>query len=85
MVGTDGGQPTSSQYNVWTPYGGENGTLVVNTKLGAGRWARIGSPVVAAYSRSLQVAPNMRDITINSGGPFRGTRNNVTFGTQTLP
>lgn len=95
MIGTDGSQPTSSPYNVWTPYGGPNGSLVINsfsqaslyinTQLGVGRWTRISSPVIAAYSRSLQVAPNTRDITINSGGPFRGTHNNVTFGSQTLP
>lgn len=63
---SDGTQPASSPYVVWTPYGNSaNGTIIVscgtassvfvNQALGEGEWMEIATPEGTSYSRSLRV------------------------------
>jgi hypothetical protein len=87
LVATDGYSPSSSPYNVWTPIGSASGRtangeivvngysssdLFINRNLGSGKWQRLSTPAAAAYSRSLSVGFNPKDIVIVGGGPFNG-------------
>jgi hypothetical protein len=89
LVTTTGYSPGSSPYNVWTPYGGVNGTIIVNAyssgsifvnqALGEGPWREIKTPAPGAYTRMLRIMkedPKM--LLINGGGPLGGSRNMVT-------
>jgi len=87
---SDGSLPVSSPYNVWTPVGGKNGTIVVscgtlstlflNTDLAApgSTWKEVATPEGSSYSRSLRVLSNSDDILIAGGGPLGGADNSVT-------
>ncbi|KAL1961816.1 hypothetical protein VTN77DRAFT_1028 [Rasamsonia byssochlamydoides] len=66
LVVSDGTQPASSPYVVWTPYGNSvNGTIIVscgtsssafiNHALGEGEWTEIATPEGTSYSRSLRI------------------------------
>ena len=86
----DGTVPISSPYNVWTPVGGENGTIVVscgtlsqvftNTDLAApgSLWKSVDTPEGTSYTRSLRVLADQSDILIAGGGVLSGTNNSVT-------
>ncbi|KAK8173724.1 BNR/Asp-box repeat protein [Phyllosticta citrichinensis] len=83
LKATDGNVPTSSPYVVWTPAGGESGTIVVsasdvselsiNTSPdAAGPWTQIPCPEPASYSRSLTVLRDPSKILVAGGGPLKG-------------
>ncbi|GAB7341087.1 hypothetical protein MBLNU457_7402t1 [Dothideomycetes sp. NU457] len=86
----DGTVPVSSPYNVWTPVGGPNGTIVVscgtlsqiflNTELGAvgSTWTKVDTPEGTSYSRSLRVLDDPRMVLIAGGGVLGGANNSVT-------
>lgn len=89
LIATDGSVPVSSPYNVWTPAGGPNGTIVVscgtlstvflNQGLGdPGAWVERPTPEGVSYSRSLRVLPDARKILITGAGGLGGTENRVT-------
>ena len=89
LVTQDGTVPVGSPYNVWTPAGGEHGTIVVsdgnnpelylNKELGApDAWTKIETPAGSSYTRSLLVMPdNPSIILIAGGGVLGGTDNKV--------
>jgi hypothetical protein len=87
---TDGYVPTGSPYNIWTPVGSANGTIVVsassdsdlfiNRANGEGLWTRLKTNSPASYSRSLDVGFNAKDICVVGGGALgQGATNRVTF------
>ncbi|THV78947.1 BNR/Asp-box repeat protein [Aureobasidium pullulans] len=89
LIATDGTVPYGSPYNVWTPVGGDLGTIVVscgnlgevflNHNLGApGAWTKINTLEPASYTRSLLVLPGQEDILIVGGGVLGGEHNAVT-------
>ncbi|KAK7970375.1 hypothetical protein PG996_001196 [Apiospora saccharicola] len=66
LVTTGGHVPTGSPYVVWTPAGGEDGTIIVssgccsevymNRALGAeDAWEKVATPAGSSYTRSLMV------------------------------
>ncbi|KAK2810406.1 hypothetical protein FQN50_002895 [Emmonsiellopsis sp. PD_5] len=88
LIGTDGSAPINgSPYVVWTPSGGENGMLIVNTaadgdlymntNLGdPASWNRLsagGAP--SAYTRSLRVLPDPNYVLIVGAGNIGSTWN----------
>ncbi|KAF4306219.1 Neuraminidase [Botryosphaeria dothidea] len=84
--------PVGSPYVVWTPAGGENGTIVVscgsdsqvfiNRALGhPDAWIDLATPEGTSYTRSLLVLPNEEDILIAGGGVLNGASNRVTAST----
>ena len=87
---TDGTVPFSSPYNVWTPVGGKNGTIVVNCgtlteiflnrDLGApgSAWEKVQTPESVSYTRSLRVLEDPSKLLIMGGGVLGGTNNSVT-------
>jgi hypothetical protein len=87
---TNGKIPTGSPYVVWTPAGGQNGTIVVssgccspvytNTALGApgSPWTEVKTPEGTSYTRSLRVMPNNKHIMLLGGGVLNGSNNKVT-------
>lgn len=84
-------QPRGTPYIVWTPAGGEDGTLIagdnfhtgvyLNTQLGArDAWEYIETPAGLAYTRSFLVLPNDPSrIMIISPGPNPGVGDNVVY------
>ncbi|GAM82054.1 hypothetical protein ANO11243_000330 [Dothideomycetidae sp. 11243] len=86
---TDNTVPTSSPYNVWTPAGGPNGTIIVscgslseifiNTDLGAlyTPWTKVQVPAAQSYSRSLRILHDTSELLIVGGGVISGTKNSV--------
>jgi hypothetical protein len=89
LVATDGTVPAGSPYNVWTPVGGELGTILVscgtlgqvflNHNLGApGAWTKVDTTEPDSYTRSLMVLPGQEDILIMGGGVLGGEHNSVT-------
>ena len=96
LVVSSGTQPTSSPYAVWTPYGGENGTIIVssgtqgtlfiNKALGEGEWTEIASPEEHGYTRSLRVLSEDggRYLVVNSAGVLSGTNNRVSASVMDL-
>lgn len=62
---TDGTIPNGSPYVVWSPVGGENGTLIVscgtasdiyiNKGLGQGTWKKVATPEGTSYTRHLRI------------------------------
>jgi hypothetical protein len=86
--GTDGSVPSSSPFNVWTSIGGlsngkavatTNGAIVLNAySSGQGAWSIVASAAPGAYSRSLAVGFNPKDILVMGGGVLSGTANTVT-------
>ena len=89
VVGNNKTVPVSSPYNVWTPVGGRDGTIVVscasfsqlfvNREMGkADAWEMIATPEGESYSRSLRVLPGGNDVLITGGGPLGGANNSVT-------
>ncbi|KAG7096237.1 hypothetical protein E1B28_003686 [Marasmius oreades] len=94
---TTGEQAQSSPTVVWTPYGGENGTIVVsangnkglwiNKQLGAENspWTLFPTGAAGGYARDLKVLPTSQQIFIVSGGVFGGTANHVSASVVNLP
>lgn len=87
---TDGSFPVSSPYNVWTPVGGENGTLVVSCGTAeevwisrdlTETWETVGTKEKTSYSRSLLVEEDEKTILIVGAGVLSGEENNVTAST----
>ncbi|CAK4031736.1 BNR Asp-box repeat [Lecanosticta acicola] len=88
---TDDSFPVGSPYNVWTPAGGENGTIVVScgneeqlwiSKDLTATWERVDTVEKTSYTRSLLVErqdPNT--ILIVGAGVLGGEDNNVTAST----
>ncbi|KAI6780470.1 uncharacterized protein J7T54_002868 [Emericellopsis cladophorae] len=84
-------QPRGTPYVVWTPAGGENGTLIAgdnyhtgiykNTQLGArDAWEYVETPAGLAYSRSFLVLPNDPSrIMIIAPGPNPGVGDNIVY------
>jgi hypothetical protein len=92
VISQDGTQPQSSPYNVWSPIGGKDGSIIVstgthsevfvNTDLGApGSWEKVATPEGVSYSRHLRVLEqNENHLLIMGAGilpPANGT-NKVT-------
>jgi len=84
-----GNIPTSSPYNVWTPYGGPNGTIIANAnsdkaifynkKLGdVNAWVRVDTNQTAGYSRQIRVTSNPQYIELILGGTIGAKSNRVT-------
>jgi hypothetical protein len=83
--------PTSSPYIVWSPTGGENGTIIVssgsyseifiNKALGAvDQWTMVATPQPAAYTRHLRVMPQRDHLLIMGAGHLPpSTTNNVSL------
>ncbi|PWY75515.1 neuraminidase [Aspergillus heteromorphus CBS 117.55] len=90
LVVSDGTEPTSSPYVVWSAQGGEHGTIIVscgsyssvfvNTELGDGEWTEVATPESASYSRSLRVLSEADGdyLVLAGGGPLGGDSNQVT-------
>lgn len=87
----DGVQPTSSPYNVWSPVGGPNGTIIVSTgsysqvfinqALGdVNSWKMVSTPESISYSRHLRVLKSEPDRLLIMGGGILppATNNTVT-------
>ncbi|KAF6827891.1 bnr asp-box repeat domain protein [Colletotrichum plurivorum] len=79
LVSDRGTRPVSSPYVVWSPLGGENGTIVlsagsqsnifVNQKLGdASAWVEYAVPQPNAYSRSLELLADGKSLAIIGAG-----------------
>lgn len=89
LLPADGIIPVGSPYNVWTPAGGPQGTIVVsdgnnrelylNKKLGdPDAWTTLQTPAGSSYTRSLLVLPNDQSrIMIAAGGVLAGEDNKV--------
>ncbi|KAJ5130890.1 uncharacterized protein N7515_006929 [Penicillium bovifimosum] len=96
LVVSSGTQPTSSPYAVWTPYGGDNGTIIVssgtqstlfiNKALGDGEWTEIACPEEHGYTRSLRVLSEDggRYLLVHSAGVLSGTSNRVSVSVMDL-
>lgn len=98
IISTDGTQPQSSPYNVWSSVGGQNGSIVVstathsevfvNTALGApGAWQKVATPEGASYSRHLRVlTQNENHLLIMGAGilPPANGANKVTVSVVTI-
>lgn len=88
---TDDSFPVGSPYNVWTPAGGENGTIVVScggaeelwiSKDLAETWERVDTVEKTSYTRSLLVEQqDPSAILIVGAGVLNGEDNNVTAST----
>ena len=79
LVTKDGVTPTGSPYVVWTPYGGQHGTIIAsaggqtevfaNRALGAeDAWEKLSIGVEKSYTRHLRVMPNPRYLLVLGGG-----------------
>ncbi|PSN64972.1 glycoside hydrolase family 93 protein [Corynespora cassiicola Philippines] len=78
LVATDGTIPTGSPYVVWSPVGGENGTIIVsahsggqiyiNTGLGSGPWTKVETPETNHYTRHLRVLDDPTKLLIMGAG-----------------
>ncbi|CAO1626761.1 unnamed protein product [Sympodiomycopsis kandeliae] len=86
----DGTVPVGSPYNVWTPVGGSNGTIVMNAQTDGAlylnkangdrnSWTRLNTASPGQYTRSLAVGFNPKDIVIVGGGVLEGKSNTVTL------
>lgn len=84
-----GGIPTSSPYNVWTPYGGPDGTIIANANsensifynknLGAAdAWVRVPTAQAGGYTREIRVMSDPRYIQLTLGGAIGAESNRVT-------
>lgn len=91
IIATDGTVPVSSPYNVWSPVGGENGTVVVscgtlatvfvNHDLAAmgSDWTEMPTTEGISYTRSLLVEQERPEIILIVGaGILSGENNSVT-------
>lgn len=89
LKSTDGTIPSSSPYNVWTPYGGVNGTIIANAASDTAifineangdpnEWVRVDTPQARSYTRQIRVASNTQYIQLMSGGSIGATSNEVT-------
>lgn len=89
LLPADGTVPVGSPYNVWTPAGGPQGTIVVsdgnhrelylNRNLGdPDAWTTLRTPAGSSYTRSLLVLPDdPARIMIAAGGVLGGEDNQV--------
>ncbi|KAK8125414.1 BNR/Asp-box repeat domain-containing protein [Apiospora kogelbergensis] len=79
LVTTGGDVPTGSPYVVWTPAGGEDGTIIVssgccsevymNRALGAeDAWEKVATPAGSSYTRSLMVFQEDPSYVLIAGG-----------------
>lgn len=92
----DGTYPQSSPYNVWSPFGGPNGTIVVSTgthsevfvnqALGdVGAWEKLETGELVSYTRSLRLDHGGRRLLLAGGGLLPPSENNsVTIGSIDL-
>lgn len=86
---TDETVPVGSPYNVWTPAGGKNGTIVVscgtlsevfiNRDLArpGSAWEKVSTPEGVSYTRSLLVENDEKTVLIVGGGRLNGANNRV--------
>lgn len=91
LITTDGVVPEGSPYNVWSPVGGKNGTIIVSCgtssdiyiNRGLGEpgtpWIRVPTPEKEAYTRHLRVLHHQQKLLIMGGGilPPSGGNNKV--------
>ncbi|KAK4613480.1 hypothetical protein CLAFUW4_08871 [Fulvia fulva] len=86
----EGKYPVGSPYNVWTPAGGRDGTIVVTCGTDEGVWVSRDlteswtyemTMEKTSYTRSLLVEQDQKTILIVGGGILGGTDNNVTAST----
>ena len=96
IVATDGTAPSSGPYVVWTPAGGENGTIVaiasshaavfLNTALAApgSAWRKVATPQTRSYTQSLRVLPDPNLILLIGGGSLGGSANKVTVSVMNI-
>ncbi|KAJ8113060.1 hypothetical protein OPT61_g4720 [Boeremia exigua] len=80
LITTDGTYPEGSPYNVWTPYGGKNGTIIVTSgtssdiyiNRGLGEtgtpWIKVPTPEKQHYTRHLRVLKGSKKLLIAGGG-----------------
>ena len=92
----DGTYPQSSPYNVWSPVGGSNGTIIVSTgthsevfvnrALGdASAWEKLETGERVSYTRSLRLDHGGRRLLLAGGGLLPPSENNsVTVGSVDL-
>ncbi|KAF2179050.1 glycoside hydrolase family 93 protein [Zopfia rhizophila CBS 207.26] len=96
LKATDGTIPEGSPYIVWTPVGGNNGTLIVscgtmsdvfiNTGLGEGSWKKVTTPEGVSYTRHLRVLKDTSKLLIMGGGHLPpSTTNKVTVSVMDIP
>lgn len=91
LITNNGIQPTGSPYNVWTPIGGPNGTIIVssggrsevfvNRALGAAdAWKTVATPEGTSYTRHLRVLDSNKNHLLIAGGGILppSTTNKVT-------
>ena len=98
VISQDGTQPQSSPYNVWSPVGGKDGSIIVstgthtevfvNTELGApGAWEKVATPEGVSYTRHLRVLKqNENHLLVMGAGilpPANGT-NRVTVSVMKI-
>jgi hypothetical protein len=88
LVVNTGEKPNGGPYVTWTPYGGPDGTIIVdsssfqtlliNKKNGKGVWTGVKCPAGTAYSRSLHIM-NEDDtrLLVFGAGPFPDDNNPV--------
>ncbi|KAF2151185.1 glycoside hydrolase family 93 protein [Myriangium duriaei CBS 260.36] len=86
---TDGTVPVSSPYNVWTPVGGKDGSIIVscgtlsqifiNHDLATpgSPWQKVEVPAGISYTRSLRILKDPSELLIVGGGVLSGTNNSV--------
>lgn len=82
---------------MWSPAGGENGTIIVsrgsyseifiNKDLGAvDQWTMIATPQPAAYTRHLRIMPQRDHLLIMGAGHLPpSTTNNVSLSVISIP
>ncbi|KAF7860598.1 uncharacterized protein EAF02_010832 [Botrytis sinoallii] len=91
LITNNGIQPTGSPYNVWSPTGGANGTIIVssggrsevfvNRALGAAdAWKTVATPEGTSYTRHLRVLDSNKNHLLIAGGGILppSTTNKVT-------
>jgi hypothetical protein len=84
---TDGTLPTGSPYVVWSPVGGDNGTIIasahssgdiyINKALGEGAWTKVASPETSHYTRHLRVLNDSNKLLIMGGGQLPPSTTNT--------
>lgn len=97
LKSSDGNQSSSSPYVVWTPVGGPKGTVVASTGGDSEiylhkdlanpsvPWQKVKTNAPAAYSRSLRVMDDPKQILVVGGGVLNGMNNTVTSTIFEIP
>lgn len=95
LKATDGTIPTGSPYVVWSPVGGENGTIIanahshtdifINQQLGEGPWTRVPTGELTHYTRHLRVLKDTSKLLIMGGGQLPpSTTNKIQLTVQDI-